>query len=116
MAFLGAIPLALGTLLMALGGLYAFLDYRFGGAIFYWSLMWGLMAAGVGLSLMGTERRWFAIVGTVACSSSAALTVYWHRQASLDDSWLWLIGIGCWTGILYGTVAVLRQTLRLHRS
>jgi hypothetical protein len=116
MAFLGAIPLALGTLLMALGALYVLLDYRFGGAVFYWSLMWGLMAAGLGLALIGTERRWVAVVGIVTCLFSAALTTYWHRQASLDDSWLWLIGTGCAAGILYGSAAVVGQTLRLRRT
>lgn len=80
MAFLGAIPLALGTLLMALGGLYLFLDYRFGGAVFYWSLMWGLMAAGLGLALLGTRRRWVAVAGIVACLISTALTAHLHRR------------------------------------
>jgi|EndMetStandDraft_4_1072995.scaffolds.fasta_scaffold328536_2 hypothetical protein len=116
MEFFGAIAVAIGALLMALGGLYLLAEYRFGGAVFYWSLMWGLMIAGIGLALMGTQRRWLAIAGVLACVVSAALTVYWHQLAILDASWLWLIGIGCSTGILYGAVAFARRTSVLRRA
>ena len=116
MEFLGAIPLALGTLLIALGGLYVLLDQMYGGAVFYWSLIWGLMAAGFGLALMGTRRRWVAVVGIVTCLVSAALTIHWHLQSTLDASWLWLIGTGCSAGIFYGSVAVVWQSVALRRA
>jgi hypothetical protein len=116
MEFLGGISLALGVVLMALGSLYWLAEYRFGGAVFYWSLMWGMMAVGIGLALMGTRRRWLAIAGVLACVVSAALTVYWQQLAILDASWLWLIGIGCSTGILYGAVAFGLHTSVLRRA
>jgi hypothetical protein len=116
MEFLGAIPLALGTLLIALGGLYVLLDQMYGGAVFYWSLMWGLMAAGFGLALMGTQRRWVAVAGILTCLVSVGLTAYWHQFASLNDSWLWLIGTGCSAGILYASVAVVWQSVALRRA
>lgn len=114
MEFLGKIALALGTLLMALGGLYLLLEYRYGGAIFYWSLMWGLMTAGLGLALMGTRRRWLAVAGTLTCLVSVAMTVYWHRHATLGAAWLWGIGIGCATGIVYGAVAAVWHSWALR--
>jgi hypothetical protein len=116
MEFLGLIALTLGTLLMALGGLYLLLEFRYGGAIFYWSLMWGLMLAGVGLALMGTQRRWLAVAGALTCVVSVAMTAYWHHFALLDASWLWLIGIGCSIGISYAGVAFAWRTSVLRRA
>ena len=116
MEFLGAIPLVLGALLIALGGLYVLLDQMYGGAVFYWSLMWGLMAAGFGLALMGTRRRWVAVAGILTCLVSVALTKYWQQFATLNDSWLWPLGIGCSAGILYGSVALVWQTVARRRA
>lgn len=116
MDLLGLIFLSLGTLLMALGGLYLLLDWRYGGAIFYWSLMWGLMAVGLGLALMGARRRWRAVAGAFTCLISVAMTAYWHHFALLDASWLWGIGIGCATGIVYGATAAVRHSLALRRA
>jgi hypothetical protein len=116
MEILGWLPFGLGTAVIALGGLYAFLEYRYAGAILYWASMWGLMLAGFGLALMGTQRRWVAVTGMMVCVISAVLTAYWHHLATLDQSWLWLIGAGCSAGILYGAVAVVWQTLGLRRA
>jgi type VI protein secretion system component VasK len=53
----GGIPFVLGLLVVALGFLWQLFGYMFGGAVFVWSLMWGLMSIGLGLVLMGTSRR-----------------------------------------------------------
>jgi hypothetical protein len=113
MHILGFISIAFGVLVVALGWLWRFLGYRFGDAVLWWSLMWGLTGIGVGLVLLGTSRRALAAAGVLVSGVSLGMTAYWHfRVAPLLSEWLWGISVPNGFGILYGIAAFVTKTLR----
>ncbi len=117
MEALGGIPFALGLLVVCLGLLWQIFGYMFGGAVFVWSLMWGLMGMGVGLVLMGTSRRALAVAGVLASGLSLALTATWHLRISpLLNEWLWFIGVPNCLAITYGIAAFVTTTVRRRRA
>ena len=117
MEALGCIPFALGLLVVALGFLWQLFGYRFGGAVFAWSLMLGLMGVGVGLVLMGTSRRAVAVAGVLASGLSLVITATWHiRISPLNDEWLWCIGVPNCLAVPYGITAFVKTTVRRRRA
>ena len=113
---LGFIPLALGLLVVALGCLYEYLDYRFGGAIRIWSFMWGLSGIGVGLVMCGTSKRRFAFAGVLSCALSFWLIAYWHFRVSPAADWFWRLTVLNALGACYGAVAIVVKTVSKLRG
>lgn len=117
MEALGCIPFAFGLLVLTLGFLWQLFGYRFGGAVFAWSLMLGLMGVGVGLVLMGTSRRVLAVAGVLASGLSLLITATWHiRISPLHDDWLWGIGVPNCLAIPYGIAAFVMTTRRRRQA
>lgn len=112
---LGCLPAVLGAIVMGLGAFYAAMQWRYGGAILVWSLMWGLMLSGVGLALMSTGRRWMAACATVACGVSALLVYLWKRDASLDGWSKWIYSGDAFGGVI-GIVAIISSFWKRSRE
>jgi peptidoglycan/LPS O-acetylase OafA/YrhL len=108
---LGCIPTVLGAGVVLLGSAYALAEWRYGGAVLIWSLMWGLMLVGLGMAVMATGRRWMASLGVAACSISALLVFAWERTHSLE-SWPFWIYPGDAIGVLIGLVVIMPSTWR----
>jgi hypothetical protein len=108
---LGWFPAGLGSALILLGAFYASQQWRYGGAVLFWSLMWGLMLLGLGLAIMATGRRWMAIVSVVACCASALLVFLWERDASLGNWSFWLYP-GDALGVLLAVIVLWRARKR----
>ncbi len=111
---LGCIPTGLGATLVLLGSAYALAEWRYGGAVLIWSLMWGAMLVGLGMAVMATGRRWMASLGVAACSVSALLVFAWEREHSLDG-WPFWIYPGDALGMLLGLAVIVSSTWRKRR-
>jgi hypothetical protein len=101
---LGFFPTGVGAVVLLLGFVYALNQWRYGGAVLSWALMWGLMLVGVGVVLQTIGRRWLTALGMVACGASALLVFLWERQASLG--WAHEVYAGDVLGLAVGALAL----------
>ena len=108
----GWLPTVLGVGLALLGSFYALSGWRYGGAVLIWSLMWGVMLAGLGTVMMATGRVWLVVLGVVACALSALLTLLWEREAILDTSWRVGIYGGDAMGVTAGLISIVARKMR----
>ncbi len=113
---LGCLPAVLGAIVVGLGAFYAAMEWRYGGAVLVWSLMWGLMLSGVGLVVMSTGRRWMAVVGLAACAGSAQLVHSWEKYAELEKGWSEAIYSGDALGGVIGLGAIATSFWRRKRG
>jgi hypothetical protein len=111
---LGWLPVSLGAIVIALGTIYVLNEWRFGGAIFAWSLMWGLMLVGVGLAFMSPGRLAMALGGLVACVASAYLVFRWEKHVALTGWAEWIYPADALGGAaaLIALAAFIRSRLR----
>jgi hypothetical protein len=85
--------IGMGVLGIGAGTLYRLEEYAFGGAIFWWVVMAGLVAVGLGLVILGRRRPAVSTFGAVTCALSLVLLVRWEIHVGHLGAWLWLCGI-----------------------
>jgi hypothetical protein len=105
---LGVFAVVAGCLLVGAGALYAEAGWSFGGAIFWWTVMWGAMFAGLGLILATSRSVVGPGLGAALCGLSALLIVLWQRDVG-DLGWEWICGVPAAGGLVIGVVVSLRN-------
>ena len=105
---LGVFAVAAGCLLTGAGALYAAAGWSFGGAILWWTVMWGAMFAGVGLILPTSRSVVGPALGAVLCGLSALLIGLWQREVG-DLGWQWFCGVPAAGGVVSGVAVAIRN-------